>query len=112
MLDIFSGRPNPTWELSAIETLTITTMLDSLVAGDKQVDPPQNLGYRRFIVNLPDRSVEVYGGFVREKSSRGLLYFTDTDQQVERWLYATAKPHLDPNLYQQLDTMITEGAQR
>jgi hypothetical protein len=110
MIDIFSGRPNPGWELSESEALTITEMLDSLPASSEKIDP--NLtrsGYRRFIVNLPDRSVEVYSGFVREKSGRGLLYFVDTDQKVERWLYALAKPHLTDDLYGQLDTMITEG---
>ncbi|MCG8352114.1 MAG: hypothetical protein MI924_30475, partial [Chloroflexales bacterium] len=113
VLDIFSGRPNPVWMLAAAETITLTAMLDALPASSKTIDPPEGLGYRSFIVHLPDRSVEVYGGFVSETSGRGLLYFIDTDQRVERWLYATSQPHLDPpDLYQQLDRMITERAQQ
>jgi hypothetical protein len=112
-IDLYSGRADaPTWKLSATETRTLTEMLDALSPSDTAVEPPGRLGYRSFFVNLPDRSITVYGGIVRQKQEDRFRYFIDADQQVERWLYATSKPHIDPDLYQQLDTMITEGAQR
>ena len=114
VLDIWLGVPNPTWGLTAAETMTLTALLDALPASEQSVDPlPARMsGYQSFTVHLPDRSVQVYRGVVREQSDRGMRYFTDSGQRVERWLYVTAQPHLAPNLYQQLDTMITEAAQR
>jgi hypothetical protein len=109
-LDIFADNENPTWALSSAETVTLTMMLDALPPSDTSIDTSQKTGYRSFLVHFPDRVVEVYGGVVRQATENHAVYFTDTDQRVERWLYATAKPHISDDLYQQLDTMITEGA--
>ena len=47
-LDVFSGRPNPTWPLTAEESHDLLARVGRLSAGGGPV--PAGLGYRGFIV--------------------------------------------------------------
>jgi len=103
-LDIFSGLPNPTWELSTIDTATLTDMIDSLQPSPP-VDLPTPLGYRGFLVTLDEpesgsvATIRAFQGIV-EYRGRVTKYHADPDKQVERWLLATARPYIDGQLYE------------
>lgn len=104
-LDIFSGRPNPTWNLTRAETKTLMTMLGSLSI-TPSVKMPDNLGYRGFMIKQgepPSTRQPVYIIYhdVIQQSVAGVeSYYNDPDRQIERWLLLTAKDHIDAGLYQ------------
>lgn len=101
VLDIFSGRPNPSWELSRNQVKTLTEMLS--FNKEDEVDPvePPILGFRGFnIVNrdqLPGipYAVRVYEGvitvkvFERRKKEK-ISSFKDLNG-VEEWLLKQAE---------------------
>lgn len=105
-LDIFSGRPNPTWKLSAAESATLIGMINSLTQS-QPVELPTPLGYRGFLVNLDEPEsgsaiiIRAYQGIV-EYQGREIKYYADPDKQVELWLLATARGHIDGQLYDSL----------
>ena len=111
-LDIFSGRPNPAWDLSAADTATLTGMIGSLPPSSP-VYLPTPLGYRGFLVSVsepelrPVATMRAYQGVV-EYQGYETRYYADPDKQVERWLLATARPHIDRQLYDSLLAEIGE----
>lgn len=114
-LDIFSGRPNPSWELTPAESASFLQQLRALPrAGAGQ--PEEGLGYRGLIVTgtagaLIDSftTVVVSGGLVvGQHPQGGTQTWLDTGRSLERWLARTGKPHLDPDIY----TQVTQALQR
>jgi len=83
-LDIFSGRPNPRWQLSEGETAHFTRLIKQLERASVGSPPaPPGLGYRGFRLIGPAGSPSwAYGGFIQ--SPRGLL--ADPRRRVERFL--------------------------
>jgi hypothetical protein len=113
-LDIFSGRPNPTWYLSQVETKTLKKMLVSL-SNIPSVNMPDNLGYRGFSIKQGETSSihqPVYKIFhdVIQQSVGGIeSYYTDPDRQIERWLLLTAREHIEVGLYQMIQSEIEDN---
>jgi len=105
-LDVFSGLPNPTWDLSAADTATLLGIISALHASPP-VDLPTPLGYRGFViaVDAPGSgsraTIRAYHGIV-EYHGLETNYYSDPDKQVERWLLSTAQPHIDSELYNSL----------
>lgn len=105
-LDLFSGRPNPTWELSPADAATLISMIGGLQASPP-VDLPTPLGYRGFLVTLDEAKsgsvarIRAFQGIV-EYLGRDTAYYVDPEKQVERWLLATARPTIDEQLYESL----------
>lgn len=110
-LDVFSGRPNPTWQLSGAEAAGLRRQLTALtphpMAPDRVPSPSGRLGYRGFVVFDPSRTLagadrlEVGEGFVRAvdgATGRTLAVFADADHSAERWLTAAAHGRVDPGL--------------
>lgn len=68
-LDVFSGRPNPTWSLSAEQIMELLEALQDLPPADK-LSQEIGLGYRGFLILNPDRAgglaphIRIYGGIV------------------------------------------------
>ena len=100
MLDVFSGRPNPTWTLTPFQV----EELRGLLAASRQeqrgeaVEPPY-LGYAGFVItsrgqesSMPFR-VRVYGGvltfFPEQREGSTQAYYADT-YGVEAWLLEQA----------------------
>jgi hypothetical protein len=94
-LEVFSGRPNPSWSLSADEEQELTRRLQGLppsgaspAAGD--------LGYRGFrIVNNSRRAqlpseVVVTKGVVTVRDDRGSRHYADVNG-IESWLVEQAR---------------------
>jgi hypothetical protein len=75
-LDVFSGRPNPSWELNPSESGELLKQLSPLPEADKnKAEFNDGLGYRGFIVSVQDADkatespeiYRVYKGFVLAK---------------------------------------------
>jgi hypothetical protein len=103
-LDLFSGRPNPTWELSQQQGKELWERLARL---PRVADAtfPDHLGYRGIVAELPgpdggNESIRIYGGAVRHQTQGATLFLNDADRQLERWLAETGAPHLEPGVYQ------------
>lgn len=56
MLDVFSGRPSPSWSLTAAQTEALTRLLDSLPTdeGTDGATQAPGLGYRGFTIQGRD----------------------------------------------------------
>jgi hypothetical protein len=72
-MDVFSGRPNPSWELSPSESGELLKQLSLLTEVDKNNAAfHDNLGYRGFIISFqedgstkaPPNVYRVYKGFI------------------------------------------------
>jgi hypothetical protein len=94
-LEVFSGRPNPSWTLCADEEQELIRRLQSLPPSDRS--PAEgDLGYRGFrIVNNSKRAqlpseVMVTMGVVTVRDDRGTRHYTDVNG-IESWLVEQAR---------------------
>ncbi len=97
-LDIFSGRPNPTWMLMPEESKELIKLLDSLSEIDDKTNHDDLLGYRGFLLtinpnikNTAPYDVRVFHGIVIIDSATKKV-FKDV-HGLEKWLlkHATGK---------------------
>ncbi|HEX6347633.1 hypothetical protein [Umezawaea sp.] len=96
-LDVFSGRPNPTWSLPDAQASTFRERVDGLPAATSgQV--ANNLGYRGFIVRAGDEVVLVQKGVVQKTRGETTEYAADPNRDLERWLLESGKPTLEPEV--------------
>ncbi|MFZ4656576.1 MAG: hypothetical protein ACOYNY_06175 [Caldilineaceae bacterium] len=105
-LDIFSGQPNPQWEMSQEQADLFHTMLQQR-STIVQAELFDGLGYRGFIVETapaPESGgrmiVNVQGGIIKVVDSTGqqVFYYEDTNQELEKWLFDQSRQHLDQAL--------------
>ena len=110
-VDLYSGRPNPAWHLTAAETQSLLERCDASPSLPKTVagaHTPEGLGYRGLKVDLlrGDRiqTLSVGDGkvVIEVPSSCQQYQLQDPERQLERWLLQTGREHLDPDLYQYL----------
>jgi hypothetical protein len=94
-IDVFSGRPNPAFELSVDEAKHLLALLEGLPEIPPTADEDA-LGYRGMNVtiakgddNNPVRRIRVSGGVVAIGRATGTRYFRDT-RAVEKWLIERA----------------------
>ena len=95
-VDLFSGRPNPTFELEPDEAERIRRLLGSLPPAPEGATPaePPALGYRGLHVQGNDLGgVYVYGPSVVDAGGARF----DTDRRLERLLLDSARRHLGPD---------------
>jgi hypothetical protein len=94
-LDLFSGRPNPAWQLSADEAAAFSSRIAGLPAAE-QMPARDALGYRGILVFThgegAPRSVKVRDGIVSVEQSGDVRSYRDT-RQIERWLLETGRVH-------------------
>jgi hypothetical protein len=94
-LEVFSGRPNPSWSLSADEEQELTRRLQGLPPSGAS-SAAGDLGYRGFrIVNNSRRAqlpseVVVTQGVVTVRDDRGSRHYTDVNG-IESWLVEQAR---------------------
>ena len=97
-LDIFSGRPNPSWRLSAENATLFEQKLAALPAAETgRIANP--LGYRGFIVKSGDMTVKVQNGTVQVVRAESATYHQDPGRALERWLLSTGKPFVDEETF-------------
>ncbi len=103
-LDVYSGRPNPSWMLSQSDAQDLLQMLNGL----PRAEPSEffdGLGYRGFVLDIttPETSsttqITLYKGRVRYADGSDARFFADNERQIERWLLSHAKPYIERSLY-------------
>jgi len=96
-LDIFSGRQNPSWELTEKEATEMVGQMENLPSAPLQPDIP-GLGYRGFIISNPGRiaglpvQIRVYSGVLIVTEKGSVKYFNDVNN-IENWLIGKAREH-------------------
>jgi hypothetical protein len=88
-LDIFSGRPNPSWPVKPEEQPALLAKLSDkpeAMAGRDDVPP---LGYRGFLIRIVSQGreslVHVFDGSIEFEGRR----YRDTDRALERFIIGT-----------------------
>lgn len=101
-LHVYSGRPDPTWELTPSQVRDLATRIRSLDKSTLSKPPGMfgDLGYRGFSIQavreeLLERDIYVHAGVV--DSNRFELNRVGS-AEVERWLLETGMPNLDESL--------------
>ncbi len=116
-LQIFSGRRDPIWTLTAAQVETLTSMIDA-VDEMTLLKPPGVaglLGYRGFLITAdgahareravaPEASLFVHGGVVDQR--RHALNLVDTDNRIERWLLGSGGDSIDRELRAHVERLI------
>jgi hypothetical protein len=109
-LDVFSGRPNPTWNLTESQCAEIEQNIAQLPeAVGKSVPSPPALGYRGLIIHYENQqgvgeSIRIYRGLVH--STR--LQLQDPDRNLEKWLLNTGRKLVDLNMQRYLQTELAQ----
>ncbi len=107
-LDVFSGRPNPHWNLTPQEAKEFISLLQALPQTQAQAEVKEGLGYRGLIVTDPDQTIAGYdqivisNGVVVARRDSQLRQFPDKERRLERWLFQTGRGRLDLELYRQV----------
>jgi hypothetical protein len=89
-LGLYSGLPDPSWQLSEEESATLTALLESLPRVDGPA-PSGGLGYHGFTIErlAPEgmpRLLVAFEGTISDPLSSQLSYLDDPDRSVERFL--------------------------
>lgn len=109
-LDIFSGRRNPTWELSrdlSAEVQSLIRAASPLSQSNGEVALP-GLGYRGFIIHGKN-PIRVYRGQLMRVGKGTEKRFASVTMQLEKQLLESGKPHLEPSVYKSVAQTIESG---
>jgi hypothetical protein len=106
-LDVFSGRPNPTWALTKEQTLLFLNKISEIKPTTENIQsyPKKILGYRGFIVDqitnkdLTSKGFEIYNGAIKVLSNSSSYFLKDNNFQLEKWLLQTAYDHIDNDTF-------------
>ncbi len=96
-VDVFSGRPNPAWEIGPDEARMLAERLAALPAAPPSPEP-DGLGYRGVVVRgLPGACAEVRLGEGRAhaRCEDGPRVLADAGRAVERAVLATGRGRID-----------------
>jgi hypothetical protein len=110
-VDMFSGRPNPHWELTVQESQEFTQRFQSLSADRGEGTVNEGLGYRGLIVRESgeevegDREIVISNGLVVARGNGKYQLFTDKNRTLEKWLIQTGKGRLEDELYHQISKL-------
>ncbi len=85
-LDIFSGRPNPAWELDARTAATFATLLGSRPATTAATIEAPALGYRGFRYRSGSIAGRAYRGSITIDGSIAGTRFADPSCEIEHFL--------------------------
>lgn len=88
-IDVFSGRPNPTWELAPGPTAALLQKISVLSVAAKPVPPP-GLGYRGFVLYADDSTIRVLQGLVTIEQDGNARVYAD-QRGLERDLHRLAR---------------------
>lgn len=90
-IDVFSGRPNPTFDLGGSELALLEEKLRNLQPGNEQPTQP-GLGYRGFLIPQSARVVQIGNGSIVEQASGRVRVYRDS-HDAEAYLKAVAETH-------------------
>lgn len=107
ILDIFSGLPNPQWQLGAEQSLAMVTLVSGLSAAEPNEMPAlPDLGYRGFEISGFDTDCDTYRVFRGYVDACGSI-MRDPEKRAELWLLQSGEPILEPGLYAELFGEVT-----
>ncbi|QFZ20661.1 hypothetical protein [Saccharothrix syringae] len=105
-LDVFSGKPNPTWSLSPADADAFAAKVAALPAASPTA-LANPLGYRGFLVHVRGEErkseVAVQEGSVQSTAGGTTTYLGDPGRALERWLLDTGRPSLPPELVEAVE---------
>jgi hypothetical protein len=81
-LDVFSGRPNPRWELDEPSAEALRQLVRRLAAATDRPPEPPGLGYRGFVITDATGRSRAYKGYVIKSE----VVLADPSSSVERFL--------------------------
>src|SRR5215469_8248985 len=89
---VFSGRPDPVWDVSDAVARKLVTIWDSLpLAGRKAEPAPRHLGYRGcFLRDAKNGEWDAFGRVVAHASPSGVELRVDAAREFERTLVSSA----------------------
>ena len=90
-LDIFSGRPNPSW---TVPDTDVHRWLTTLPTVQEPESAAEDLGYRGLIVHLGDEHIRVFNG----TAIAPRFALADPARRFEAWLLSTGERFADPKL--------------
>jgi hypothetical protein len=99
---VFSGRPDPEWEVPAEVRTSLQKFWSALTPGASALPPAPPLGYRGCALRCPpDDEWLAYGGVVSHTVASGAVDFRlDPERTFERLLLSTAPAGaLPPKLF-------------
>src|SRR5581483_12253754 len=108
-MDAFSGRPNPSWELTGPDVERVAVWLRQASAcGDPPPSPP-DLGYRGLLLDAQalgqgDGVARLYGGALILLDAGQQRCLADTERALERWLLDTGRAVLPPTVFSLVST--------
>lgn len=111
-VDLFSGVPNPSWELSVAEGEVFLDLLRSLPVKPDAVRMNEGLGYNGLIVTGIEpylkncREVVIFNECVLIHQQNQTQQLSDQARNLEQWLFQTGKGRLEPILYQLIQTQV------
>lgn len=110
--DVYSGRPNPHWELSAEQAEEFLQKLRALPHGERDAALLDGLGYRGLIVTgdelkpAGDDEITISNGLVVGRQGSVSRPLRDEERALERWLLETGKGKLEADLYEYLSSEV------
>lgn len=88
---IFSGRPDPTWPLTAEAAERALTLWDAAAVTAAPIPAAPPLGYRGAVLAAPDgRRWMAFGGIVEMRTDATVERRADPERLFERFLIAAA----------------------
>ena len=104
-LEVYSGRPNPVWNLDSKETGILLSQLEKLSQVPDATPPTERLGYRGFLIkpvggtrrNWEELSVGF--GVISERQGLKVKYALDKARVLERWLLESARGKISEDLF-------------
>jgi len=106
---LFSGRPNPSFTLDAGQNCAIAALLRALPSGGEPREPP-GLGYRGFVIRdagaaLPGcAELRAFQGVITANCGDERRVLSDPGRTVERRLMELGRAHLEPGVYEAIQS--------
>jgi hypothetical protein len=104
-IEVFSGRPNPKWTLSAADIAILHAKLSRLRKGGAG-PRPGNLGYSGVTVRVTrgdDWTLHVHDGLAERRHGTRTDFLLDRRRVLERWLVASGRALLSPEVRKVVD---------
>jgi hypothetical protein len=107
-VDVFSGRPNPAWNLSDQEASQFQAKFKSLATSESQKPLYDGLGYRGFkVIGFQDYDrMTIWNGHVEARRGDKTLRWRDPEKSLEKYLLTVAKKHVDEGVYHVIEAQI------
>lgn len=109
-LEVYSGRPDPTWSLDDALIKTLRERVAALKAAAPDTPAYEGLGYRGIRVAMtgsdPLRAVAASRGIVTVERGTEKLRLVDSGRAIELWLVRSGEKTLTPTLFKQVTDKI------